>query len=120
MHPPIRVAEVQTAAHYHWGGVCEGWRLLESAGLSVIQERVPAGAGEIAHRHEHARQFFFVLSGTASLEFEAQSVSFTAGQGVHVAPGVTHRFANHSSEDVVVLVISAPPTHSDRIDAAAA
>lgn len=31
--------------HYIWGGVSDGWRLFDTPGLSVIEERVPAGAG---------------------------------------------------------------------------
>jgi len=104
------------AEHYTWGRVCEGWRLLNGADLSVIQERVPPGAGESSHFHSRARQFFFVLAGVATLEFVDRSVTFTSGQGVHVPPGTAHRFANHSREDVVFLVVSAPPTTADRTD----
>lgn len=103
-----------TAEHYVWGGVCDGWRLLARADLSVVEERVPAGAGEVRHFHTRARQFFFVLSGTATLEFDGRSVTFGAGEGVHVPPGVVHRFASASDEDVVFLVISAPTTAGDR------
>ncbi|PCE34346.1 cupin [Burkholderia ubonensis subsp. mesacidophila] len=104
----------ETSEHYVWGTVCDGWHLLKQSDLSVIQERVPAGAGEVAHFHTHARQFFFVLSGTATLQFDGRSVTFGAGQGVHVPPGVKHRFANTSTEEVVFLVISSPPTAGDR------
>ncbi len=108
-----------TAEHYAWGGVCDGWRLLSLPDLSVIEERVPAGAGEVRHFHGRARQFFFVLSGTAKLEFDGSSVTFGAGQGVHVPPGVVHRFANASDKEVVVLVISAPSTAGDRTNVGA-
>lgn len=104
------------AEHYTWGDACDGWHLLKHPGLSVIQERVPPGSGEVRHFHSRARQFFFVLSGTATLEFDGESVAFGAGQGVHVPPGVEHRFANRSDEAVVFLVISSPSTHGDRTD----
>jgi mannose-6-phosphate isomerase-like protein (cupin superfamily) len=84
--------------------------------LSVIQERVPAGASEIKHYHSTARQFFYVLSGVATPEFNHQSVSFGAGQGVHVPPEVPHRFTNTSLEEVVFLVISTPSTSGDRVN----
>ena len=105
---------VDEAEHYVWGEVCEGWRLLRHPELSVIRERVPPGASEVRHFHERARQFFYVLSGTATLEFETGPVSFGVGQGVHVPPGRPHRFCNLSSDDVVFLVISAPTTEGDR------
>jgi mannose-6-phosphate isomerase-like protein (cupin superfamily) len=104
------------ADHYTWGGVCDGWRLLKATDLSVIQERVPPGAAETAHFHSQARQFFYVLAGVATMEFEGRSVVFGQGQGLHVPPGTVHRFANHSGEDAVFLVISSPPAAGDRTD----
>lgn len=108
--------DINSAEHYEWGDQCDGWHLLKQADLSVIQERVPPGAAEIMHLHLHARQFFYVLSGTATLEFDGRRQSFTSGQGVHVPPGVPHRFANHGETDVVFLVISSPSTAGDRIN----
>lgn len=102
--------------HYVWGEVCDGWHLLEEPDLSVIQERVPPGAAERRHVHATARQFFFVLAGTATLEFADRTVTFSAGQGVHVAPGVPHRFVNASQDEVHFLVVSAPTTRGDRVD----
>jgi len=106
----------KTAEHYVWGEVCDGWHLVKSPSLSVIQERVPAGASEIKHYHSTARQFFYVLSGVATLEFNHQSVSFGVGQGVHVPPEVPHRFINTSLEEVVFLVVSTPSTAGDRVN----
>jgi mannose-6-phosphate isomerase-like protein (cupin superfamily) len=111
--------DLSTAEHYIWGEVCDGWHLLKQPGLSVIQERVPPGTGEIQHFHARARQFFYVLSGTATLEFSGRKVSFGAGQGVHVPPEIEHRFANHSDEEVVFLVISSPSTAGDRTNTGA-
>ena len=110
------VSDISTAEHYTWGGACDGWHLLKDPALSVIQERVPPGAGEAPHFHVRARQFFYVLSGTATMEFGDGRVTFGPNQGLHVPPNVPHRFANHTDEDVVFLVISAPTTAGDRID----
>jgi mannose-6-phosphate isomerase-like protein (cupin superfamily) len=109
-----RVSGIDTAEHYTWGGVCDGWHLLKDPTLSVIRERVPPGAGEAAHFHVRARQFFYVLSGTATMEFEHEAVTFAAGQGLHVPPGTRHRFVNRSDAEVVFLVISSPTTAGDR------
>ena len=111
-----RVSDIHSAEHYTWGGACDGWRLLDDPALSVIQERVPPLAGEAPHFHVRARQFFYVLSGTASMEFEDEVVSFGAGQGLHVPAGTRHRFVNRSDADVVFLVISAPSTRGDRVE----
>lgn len=110
------VADPSTSEHYTWGGVCDGWRLLARPDLSVIRERAPAGAGEVRHRHHKARQFFFVLTGAATVEFEHDHVDVGPGQGVEVAPGVRHRFVNRSDQDVEFLVISAPTTAGDRVE----
>ena len=103
-----------TAEHYTWGSVCDGWHFLKDGDLSIIQERVPPGAGELRHFHARARQFFYVIAGTATLEFTAYTVTFSAGQGVHVPPALEHRFCNRSDKDVVFLVISSPTTAGDR------
>lgn len=110
----IQATDISQAEHYLWGEVCDGWRLLNLPDLSVIQERVPPGAGEMKHVHARARQFFYVLSGYASLELEAETVALSPGQGLHVPPGVAHRFVNKGDEAVVFLVISAPTTLGDR------
>jgi mannose-6-phosphate isomerase-like protein (cupin superfamily) len=111
------VSDVSTAPHYVWGGACDGWRLLDDPSLSVVQERVPPSTGEVAHFHVKARQFFYVLSGTATMEFEDRKVAFGAGQGLHVPAGTPHRFVNCSDTDVVFLVVSAPSTTGDRVPA---
>jgi mannose-6-phosphate isomerase-like protein (cupin superfamily) len=108
---PISIA---SAEHYVWGDVCDGWHLLKHPSLSVIQERVPPGAGEIRHFHSNARQFFYVLTGVATLEFDGRSLELKAGEGCEITPTIRHRFANRSAEEVSFLVISAPSTQGDR------
>lgn len=108
------VSDTATAEHYTWGDGCDGWHLLKDPSLSVIQERVPPSAGEVAHLHAKARQFFYVLSGTATMEFEDRKLRFGPSQGLHVPPGTRHRFVNESDDDVVFLVISSPTTAGDR------
>ena len=110
------VVDQASAEHYTWGATCDGWHLLKHPDLSIIQERVPPGGGEARHVHSRARQFFYVLSGSATLELDGAILSFSSGQGVHVAPGLAHKLVNHSREDLIFLVISAPTTSGDRID----
>jgi len=106
--------DTTNSEHYRWGEVCDGWHLLKSQNLSVIQEFVPPGASEVKHVHAVAHQFFYVLSGTATLEFDARVCELRAGQGLHVAAGVAHRFINKAHEGVSFLVISSPTTSGDR------
>ncbi len=60
----------RTAEHYVWGEVCDGWHLEQAPELSVIEERMPPGASEQRHRHEVARQFFYVLAGELTMEVD--------------------------------------------------
>jgi len=113
------VAEVvsqHNAEHYVWGGDCDGWHLLKSAGLSVIQERVPPGRCEVRHYHQHAHQFFFVLSGIATLEVAGQILKVGPRQGCSVPPQVPHQLRNDEAADLEFVVVSSPLSHGDRIE----
>lgn len=103
-----------SAEQYVWGEVSDGWRLLDDERLSVIEERVPSGAGEQWHVHDTADQFFYVLEGNAEMQTEAGSRQLKAGEGLHVQAGLAHRFFNPGSGDVRFLVVSAPHTRADR------
>jgi mannose-6-phosphate isomerase-like protein (cupin superfamily) len=105
---------VETAEHYRWGEVCDGWHLVRSEELSVIEERMPAGAREQRHFHTKARQFFYVLEGELTMEVEGRSHALGARQGLEIAPGERHQARNESREDVRFLVISSPPAQGDR------
>jgi len=106
-----------SAEHYRWGDGCEGWHLLQDPRLSVIRERVPPGKGEVRHFHSQAQQFFFILSGRASVDLEHRVVQLAQGEGLHVPAGTRHRFHNAADIAVEFLVISAPTTRADRTDA---
>lgn len=111
MRQPVDTAN---ADHYVWGGVSDGWRLLDAPGMSVIEERVPPGAGEEWHMHDTARQFFYVLEGVAQMQTAEGVVELGARQGVEIPPGLAHRFFNPGTEETRFLVISTPNTRGDR------
>ena len=106
----------QSAEHYLWGNKCDGWHLVKSDNLSVIQERVPAGEVEIKHYHNKSEQFFFVLSGTATLEVEGQCYQLEPQQGFHIPAGTIHQLRNETSEAIEFIVTSTPPSHGDRVE----
>lgn len=108
---PISTA---TADHYTWGGACDGWHLVRSPGLSVIEERMPPGTSEARHRHAAARQLFYVLAGTLTMETDGVVHALGAGEGIEIAAGVAHQARNASDADVRFLVVSQPPSHGDR------
>ncbi|WP_199096132.1 cupin domain-containing protein [Dyella sp. ASV21] len=107
------------AEHYRWGQACDGWHLLAGSDLSVIEERMPPGAAEVRHRHQRARQFFYVLEGELTLELAGTLHRLQARQGLHVPPGEAHQARNEAASDTHFLVISSPRSHGDRFDAPA-
>ncbi len=104
-----------TAEHYIWGEVCDGWHLVKNPALSVIHERMPAHTSEVRHYHRAARQFFFVLRGVALFELDGTQHELHAHQGIAVAPNVPHQMLNNSDADLEFLVVSQPPSHGDRV-----
>ena len=103
------------AEHYRWGQDCDGWHLVKSSTLSVIQEFMPPGRSEVRHLHVASRQFFFVLAGRLSIEVEGQLQVLSSQQGLEISPGQAHRVFNDSAGDSAFLVISSPPSHGDRV-----
>lgn len=62
------IIDTENTKHYTWGKNCDGWHLLDSETLSIIQERMPANTEESLHFHKLSQQFFFILKGTATFE----------------------------------------------------
>jgi mannose-6-phosphate isomerase-like protein (cupin superfamily) len=110
------VVSKDTAEHYVWGGDCDGWALLPRQDLNIIHERMPSGRQETTHRHDAARQFFFVLSGELTMRMADGDHRIPTGAGLEIPPGVAHQAANTSGADVEFLVISHPTTRGDRVD----
>ncbi len=76
------------------------------------------GASVARHYHTKARQFFFVISGTASLEVAGKAEVLRQQEGAEIAPGVVHQIANASEDDLEFIVISHPASDGDRVLAA--
>ena len=110
------VVSADTAGHYVWGDGCDGWHFVRSEGLSVIQERMPPNTAEKPHYHARAEQFFYVLSGVATMELDGEIFAIHPQQGIHVRAGVPHRISNRNRSDLVFTVTSTPPSHGDRVD----
>ena len=111
----MNIVSKENSEHYLWGGKCDGWHLVKNDQLSVIQECVPSGCSEVKHYHEQAQQFFFILSGTATLELDGVENIVVANHGLHVPAGVVHQLANNHPQELNFLVVSTPPSHGDRV-----
>lgn len=95
----MEIVSRENAEHYTCGIVCDGWHLLKSSALSVIQERVPPGGTETRHYHDKAHQFFFVISGEATLEIEHKTITVRSQQGISVPPKVANKLSNAANKD---------------------
>lgn len=114
MAEPPRVVNRQTAPRHVWQEVCEAWTLADGPDLSVKLERMPPETAETRHRHEHARQVFFVLSGRLAIEVGGEVHQLAPRDGLEVRPGLPHKVENRASAPVDFLVISAPSADGDR------
>ncbi len=110
------VTSKDNAEHYNWGNQCDGWHLLKSETLSVIQERMPPDTSEQEHYHILAQQVFYILSGTATFILDGNLIIVEANQSVIIPKGVGHCIKNLSNIDLHFLVISEPKAHGDRVN----
>lgn len=112
----VEVVSKDNAENYVWGEVCDGWHLGRLSTFSVIQERVPAGCGEVRHVHRKAEQFLFVLSGCVTLEANGQIQQLLQHQGPHIPCNTPNRLSNNCMEDLWFVLTSTPPSHDDRVE----
>lgn len=75
---------------------------------------MPPGTEEARHRHLRARQFFYVLHGSLTIECDGVSHQVGTHSGIEVAPMTPHQVRNESDSDAGFLVISQPPAQDDR------
>lgn len=110
----MTVTDRNTAEHYLWQGDCNGWRLLDTPGLAVTEERMPPARAEVPHRHVKAQQLFYVLRGRLEITLDGAPHQLAQGQALHVPAGAAHQVRSPGPEAAEFLVISAPSTRYDR------
>jgi hypothetical protein len=89
---------------------CDGWRLVNRNGLSVIKEVVPPSTSETCHSQASARQFFIYPRGESDPPSARIKCRQPVRESVEIAPGIPHRFTNSGAGAVRFRVISAPST----------
>jgi mannose-6-phosphate isomerase-like protein (cupin superfamily) len=107
---------VQNAEHYNWGDKCDGWHLLKSDTLNVIQERMPPSTWEQLHFHSKAQQLFYILSGEATFEIADKVILVAANESLHIPQQTKHKISNLGKSDLNFIVISEPKSHGDRVN----
>ena len=111
----MAIVSIESSEHYSWGEQCDGWHLVKSDNLSVIQEKMPPNTSESSHSHQFSEQFFYILSGTATMLLKNEVVTLTANEGIHIKAGVFHQLCNLSTDELHFIVTSTPPSHGDKI-----
>ena len=104
-----------TARHYNWKEVCDGWHLVEHDHLSVIAERMPPETAEDMHYHNQSAQFFYLLSGKAVMKFSDHEEVLLPGEGLEIPPLEAHQMTNPFQEDAHFIVVSSPKSHGDKV-----
>jgi mannose-6-phosphate isomerase-like protein (cupin superfamily) len=65
----------------------------------------PAGASDGTHRHEHGEEIYYVLNGDGEAHVGAESALIHKGDAIPVLFNEPHSFANHSSQDLELMII---------------
>lgn len=109
-------ATKDNSEYYQWGENCDGWHLVKTDSLSVIEELMPPNTQETLHYHKKAQQFFRILKGIASFEIDGKVIELKSGEGINILPNTNHLIRNNQSENLEFLVISQPSTRGDRYE----
>lgn len=112
----MNLKTVENSEHYIWGNNCDGWHLLKTNSLSIIQEKMPSNTSEILHFHKGAQQFFYILRGIATFEIEGELFEVAEKQGFYIKPNQRHRILNNTENDLEFIVVSEPKSHGDRVN----
>lgn len=103
------------ANHYNWGNLCDGWQLVKRDDMSIIEEKMPPHTTEQMHYHRKSRQFFYILSGEATMILNFKKIVLLANEGIEIAPNTIHQMTNNNEKNVHFLVVSVPKSHGDKI-----
>lgn len=76
---------------------------------------MPLKTSEVRHYHQKAKQFFFVLSGQATIEVNGEVILLNEHEGMEISPEVPHQMINNSDWDIEFIVVFTPTSKGDRI-----
>lgn len=108
----------QTVKARRWSaqGDCLAWELCDRPGLTVTEEEMPAERSETPHRHDQARQVFYVLEGVVEIDLDGTHRTLYPGDAQEVPPLCPHKVANAGPDPARFLIISSPRATADRTD----
>ncbi|MBK7855663.1 MAG: cupin domain-containing protein [Bacteroidetes bacterium] len=102
--------------HYNWGNNCDGWCLLDTNELSVIEELMLPGTVETMHYHKKATQLFYILTGEATFTIDNKVLVSKQGECIKILPNQIHKIENNSFADLRFLLVSQPKAQQDRFE----
>lgn len=76
---------------------------------------MPPNTSEDMHYHRKAKQFFYILSGQATMQFSDCTLLLNTGDGVEIKPGQAHQMCNCSDTEIEFLTVSMPKSHGDKV-----
>ncbi|EHQ30108.1 cupin domain-containing protein [Mucilaginibacter paludis] len=99
---------------YTWGDDCYGWNFVDTEALSIKQELMPPDTREQLHYHEVANQFFFILTGRATINIDGTEHILKPNEGIEIKAGQKHYISNNVNTDLEFIFYSSPSTNNDR------
>ena len=87
---------------------CDAMVVVDEPQLRVQLEQLPAGAMELLRFYARADQFFYVLSGEATVELEGGQEYLSKGQGLLMKPGTAYRIFNGGNTTLRYVITSQP------------
>ncbi|WP_372762624.1 mannose-1-phosphate guanylyltransferase/mannose-6-phosphate isomerase [Pseudoalteromonas sp.] len=85
-----------------WGHYCT---LAESIGFKVKKITVKSGAKLSTQRHQHRAEHWVVVSGTADICIDQQSLTLTHDQSCYIGAKQLHSLANNQPEPLIVIEV---------------
>lgn len=96
----------------NFGAVFRELFTVEETGCPFDLEHVTIAPGKRNfpfHSHGAMWEMYYVLSGTATMRTDEETVKVEAGDGYLCPPGMAHQIINETDEDVTYLVIANEP-----------
>ncbi|ERP32096.1 cupin domain-containing protein [Chitinivibrio alkaliphilus] len=107
---------VESAEKHLWGNAASSRVLVEHSHVSIAQRSLSSGLREVAHYHRAAWQFFYILSGGATLSVDGEEIALEAQEGIEIPAGATHQMRNTGEGELHYLVVSTPDSRHDRVE----
>ena len=83
-------------------------------GQSLAEAAVPAGGATQRHYHKASEEFYFMLSGKATMEIDGEEREVGPGDAILIPAGAWHQIRATAGEGLRFLCCCAPPySHDD-------